>query len=124
MEMLPKPAILDSYVESEFQPPMPALRLRWETTVGTTERRWYLPCHLTLTGPAPERFGLTIVRRDVDSYAVRILWDEMNLNWSGLSRVQLLTSALTAILRALGQDLWQLLNQPVNGVIVHPAQVA
>ena len=124
MELLPKPTILACYLEREYQPPMPALRLQWEATQGTTERRWYLPCHLTLTGAAPERFGLTVIRRDIDSYGVRLLWNEMNLNWTGLSRVQLLTSALTPLLRALGQDLWQLLNQPVNGMIAHPAQVA
>jgi hypothetical protein len=121
MEALPKPAILESYLDRASQPPMPAMHLRWETAQGTTERRWYLPRHLTLTGPAPERFGLTIVRRAADSYAVRMIWDDMNLNWTDLTRVQLLTSAITPILRALGQDLWQLLNQPIEAGAVHPA---
>ena len=124
MESLPKPAILERYVETAYQSPMPAVVLRWETATGTTERRWYLPQHLILTGPAPERFGLTIIRHGADSYAVRLLWDDMNLNWNDLSRVQLLTSAFTPLLRALGQDLWQLLNQPIDGVTEHPANVA
>jgi hypothetical protein len=124
MESLPKPTILENYVEREFQPPMPAWRLRWETSQGTTERRWYLPRHLTLTGPAPERFGLTITRNDSDSYAASVIWDDMKLNWNDLSRVQILTCAFTPLLRALGQDIWQLLNRPIDRAASHPAHVA
>jgi len=124
MESLPKPAILESYVERAFQPPMPAWRMRWEPTQGTTERRWYLPRHLTLTGPAPERFGLTVVRRGTDCYSVSMIWDDINLNWTDLTRVQILTSAFTPILRALGRDLWQLLNQAIDGATADRAYVA
>jgi hypothetical protein len=124
MESLPRPTILESYVDKRFQPSMPAFRLRWEPTQGTTERRWYLPQHLTLTGPAPERFGLTVLRRGADSYSASMIWNDMNLTWTDLSRVQLLTSAVTPILRALGQDLWHLLNRPIAGATVPPAHVA
>ena len=122
MLTLSKPTVLECYLD-DSTPPLPAMRLRWDSH-ATAEGRWYLPGHLTLTGAAPERFGLTIARRDTDVYAVRVLWNEMCLSWAGLSRVQLLTSALAPILRALGQDIWQLLNQPIDSVMAHPAKVA
>ena len=125
MEFLPKPAILESYLESAYHPPVPALRLHWDPeTTGTAERSWYLPRHLTLKGPAPERFGVSIVRVDFDSYDVRLLWVDMYLSWMGLTRVQLLTSALSPLLRILGRDLWQFLNQPVQSVVAPTSKVA
>jgi hypothetical protein len=115
MESLPKPVIVESYLETAYPPPLPALRLYWDPEMtGTAERSWFLPRHLTLKGPAPERFGLSIVRVAHDSYTVRLLWNDLYLNWTALTRVQLLTSALSPLLRVLGQDLWQLLNQPVQ----------
>ena len=125
MEALPKPVVLGSFIEDKYQPPVPGLRLRWDShAFGAAERCWHLPQHLTLTGPAPERFGVTITRLEDDAYAVRLLWNEMCFVWNGLSRVQLLTSALTALLRAFDQDLWRLLNQPLNAVAAHPPLAA
>jgi hypothetical protein len=114
MESLPKPVVVESYVETAYPPPLPALRLYWDPEkTGTAERSWFLPRHLTLKGPAPERFGLSIVRGHGDSYSARLLWNDLYLHWTALTRVQLLTSALSPLLRVLGQDVWQLLNQPV-----------
>jgi hypothetical protein len=125
MESLLKPTVVEYFVDRDYQPPLPGMRLRWDSeSFDAVERRWYLPKHLVLTGPAPERFGITVDRRDTDSYDVRVLWDQMCLTWKGLSRVHLLTSALTSLLRALDQDLWQLLNQPVHSVAAHPGKVA
>jgi hypothetical protein len=121
MDSLPKPMVLGSSVEPDEAPAMPVMLLKWDPEkVGTAERLWYLPRHVTLMGSAPERFGMTIIRRDKDTYALRLLWNDMRFAWSELTRVQLLTSALTPLLRVLGQDLWQLLNQPVHSVTVHP----
>jgi hypothetical protein len=104
---------------------LPALRLRWDAdSAAMAERTWHLPKHLTLKGPPPVRFGLSLVREPGDAYAARLLWNEMCLSWTGLTRVQLLTSALSPLLRALGQDLWHVLNQPVESAAGHPTKVA
>jgi hypothetical protein len=125
MELLSQPKVVESYLDNTFQPPVPALRLRWDVdSAAMAERSWYLPQHLTLKGPAPVRFGLSLVRVASDAYDVRLLWNEMCLSWAGLTRVQLLTSALSPVLRVLGQDLWHLLNQPIQSVVVHPGKVA
>jgi hypothetical protein len=115
MDTLPKAVVVESYLADEYQPAMQVLRLRWDPdSPGIMDRSWYLPQHVTLKGPAPERFGMTVTRSGTDSYMVRLAWNDMYLSWTRLTRVQLLTSALSAILRALGQDLWQLLNKPVQ----------
>jgi hypothetical protein len=125
VESLPKPTILGSYIDPSYQPALPAIRLQWDpNSPGSAEHRWHLPCHLSLIGPAPERFGLTILREDTDSYSVRVLWNDMCLSWARLTRAQILTTALTPILRALGQDLWHFLNQPLHSVCTHPALAA
>ena len=59
-------------------------------------------------------FGLTIQRRETDRYSVRLLWDRTCLSWNALTRVQLMTSALTPLLAAMGTDLWYLLDQPID----------
>ena len=125
MEYLPKPVVLECYWDNDQQPPLAALRLQWDPNIlGSAERVWHLPQSLTLIGPAPERFGLTLVRQNLDSYAVRMLWNGICFHWSAATRVQLLTSAMAPLLRSLGQDLWQLLNQPIHAVISHPRKVA
>ncbi len=125
MIALPAPAVVESYLDNSRQPPLQVWRLHWDPdTFGRAERCWYLPRHLTLKGQAPERFGLSLLRRDADSYAVHLLWNEMSLNWTNLTRVQLLTSALSPLSRALGLDLWQLLNQPQSTTAVQPPLAA
>ncbi len=115
MDMLPKPVVVERYLAEEYQPSLEVLRLSWNPDCpGVVDRSWYLPQHVTVKGPAPERFGLTVKRNGTDSYMVRLVWNDMYLSWTALTRVQLLTSALSAILQALGQDLWQILNQPAR----------
>jgi hypothetical protein len=77
-----------------------------------------------VVGPAPQRFGVTVRRHQADGYAVRLLWDETSLTWSDLKRAELLGSALAPLLRALGTDLWYLLDQPVEAVVALPRQAA
>jgi hypothetical protein len=125
MPTLPAPEVVRCYVDTGFQPHFPAMRLRWDPgAFGAAERLWYLPEDVCLTGPAPEAFGVTIQRRAADSYAVRVLWNRMCFSWAGLKRVQLLTSALAPLLRAMGTDLWQLLEQPVAAEVSLPAEAA
>lgn len=125
VDTLPAPEVLECYFDNEFDPHLPAMSLRWEPAGPSWgERLWYLPEGVCLVGPAPERFGLTIQRREVDRYAVRLLWDRTCLSWSALTRVQLMTSALTPLLSAMGTDLWYLLEQPVRGESGLPRKAA
>jgi hypothetical protein len=125
METLPRPEVLRRFTDAECQPPLPAMRLRWDpTAMGFGERLWYLPENVCLTGPAPERFGVTIDRHGDDSYCVHVLWNRTYLSWPDVTRVQLLTSALAPLLAALGTDLWQLLSEPVRGTLRMPRVAA
>jgi hypothetical protein len=125
METLTRPEVLRRYTDAACQPPLPAMRLRWDTSaLGFGERLWYLPENLCITGPAPERFGIVVERHDDDSYAVRVLWNRMYLSWPDLTRVQLLTSALAPLLAALGIDLWQMLAEPVRSTLQMPRAAA
>jgi hypothetical protein len=115
LETLPKPEVIRQGMDHAQTTSVPALWLRWNHDSPTTaEKIWYLPKDLCLTGPAPERFGVMIQRRGDDSYELRVVWNEMSLAWHSLRRVQILSSALNPLLRALGKDLWQMLVQPVH----------
>jgi hypothetical protein len=111
---LPTPEVLRCYFEESFEPHLPAMCLRWQGGEAPAERLWELPEGVTVVGPAPARFGVSVQRRDADGYAVRLLWDRTCFTWPSLSRVQLLTSALAPLLAALGTDLWCLLEQPLS----------
>ena len=74
---------------------------------------------VTLVGPPPERFGVSIRRCGADSYSVRLLWDRTYLTWGDLPRAQILTSALAPLLGAMGTDLWYLLDQPVKSAAAY-----
>lgn len=115
---LPKPEVVRCFVERSFQPPLPAMELRWDPdATGVADRAWYLPDNICLKGPAPERFGLTIRRRGDDAYQVRVCWNRLCLSWEGLTRVQIMSSSLAMLLQTLGTDLWYLLNQPIEAEI-------
>jgi hypothetical protein len=55
---------------------------------------------------------------------VRLLWDGSCFVWQSVKRVQLLTSALAAMLGAIGTDLWYLLDQPVHAEPCTPCRAA
>ncbi len=125
MQSLPAPEVIGCYIDKGFQPPLAAMCLRWDPNApGSAERHWYLPEGVCLTGPAPAHFGITIHRRGADAYAVRVLWNTTCLSWAGLTRVQLLTCALAPLLRAMGTDLWYLLDQPISGEFTLPSEAA
>jgi hypothetical protein len=118
MDPLPAPEVLRCYFDEGFQPHLPAMSLRWNPLPRSrVERLWCLPEGVCLEGPPPERFGVTVQRQDADAYAVRLLWNKSRLSWSSLTRVQLLTSALGPLLRALGTELRYLLDQPINAEV-------
>jgi hypothetical protein len=112
---LPKPDVVRCFFEQTFEPPLPAMELRWDPdSAGAFDRVWHLPENVTIKGPAPQRFGVTIHRLGDNSYKVRVLWNRLCLNWDELTRRQIMTSSLALILGSLGTDVWYLLDQPVE----------
>jgi hypothetical protein len=111
---LPKPEVKRCFwVRTD--PPLPAMELVWDADDGgACEHFWHLPDCVTMKGPPPTSFGITIHRLHNDRYRVRVLWNRVCLSWEDLTRVQIMTSSLAPILKALGTDLWYLLNQPVE----------
>jgi hypothetical protein len=115
MSSLPKPEVVRCYHDSAFQPPMPAMILRWDADApGLAERLWHLPNSLTVKGAAPTRFGITIQRQGPNAFRIRCLWNELGLQWTNLSRNQIMASSLAQVLAALGTELWYLLEQPLE----------
>jgi hypothetical protein len=115
MKRLPVPEVLRSYFDEGFHPPLPAMWLRWKSSEQAPgERIWYLPEGVTIVGPAPERFGISVQRHRPDVFSVRLIWDRTTLSWSSLTRTQLMTCALEPLLRVLGTDLQHLLEQAGN----------
>lgn len=110
---LPKPTVVRCFFEPSFESPLPAMELCWDAD-GQAERIWRLPMRVDLSGPAPERFGITLRRTGNDSYHLRMLWNDLSLCWDGLTRTQIMASSLTLVLDALGTDLWYLLSQPAD----------
>ena len=116
---LPKPIVARCFFEHSFEPPLPAMELRWDPNpTGVVEHVWHLPDGVQLEGPAPEQFGVTIRRFDNDAYQVRVLWNGLCLSWARLTRLQIMTSSLVVILGALGTDLRYLLSQPVESELL------
>jgi len=111
---LPKPNVTRCFFDNSFDPPLPAMELKWDADDAGFERAWRLPDSVSLKGAAPQRFGVTIHRLGENTYQVRVLWNRLCLNWDGLTRLQVMTSCLAEILRSLGTDVWDLLNQPVE----------
>jgi len=114
VQALPVPEVLRCYFDEAFEPHLPAMCLRWGEPESLPGLVWQLPEGVSLTGPAPRRFGISVQRLADDSYAVRLLWDHTCLIWLDLTRRQLAESALAPLLAALGTDLWYLLDQPIE----------
>ncbi len=112
---LPKPKVERCFFDEGSDSPLPAMELLWDADApGVADRVWHLPAGVTLKGPAPHQFGITIHRQENNSYRVRVLWNRLSLCWGDLTRVQIMSSSLALILNALGTDLWYLLNQSVE----------
>jgi len=122
VQTLPEPEVVRCYFDNSCPPRLPAMCLRWEE--GSRERLWELPDNVCLAGPPPEHFGITIQRRASDAYSVRLLWNHTVLSWPALTRAELLGSALTPLLTAMGSDLWHLLDLPVSSESCLPRKAA
>lgn len=109
---LPRPRIERCFFDRCFEPPLPAMELDWAPHAA--EHDWRLPAGITLSGPAPRRFGVNIHRHGSDAYQVRILWNQVFLVWEDLARSHILASSLSIILNSLGTDVWYLLNQEIE----------
>ncbi|HJT75639.1 MAG TPA: hypothetical protein VJ739_00400 [Gemmataceae bacterium] len=119
---LPAPHVVRCYFDDAFEPPLPVMCLHWaDEGAGRT---WELPEGVSVTGPAPRCFGITVRRRGPDAYGVRLLWDATGFRWPALSRAQILGSDLGALLEAMGTDLWCLLDQPPSGPTAAPDAAA
>lgn len=119
---LPRPDVVRCFFEQSFEPPLPAMELRWDPdSAGAFERVWNLPESVLVKGPAPQRFGVTIHRLGENSYKVRVLWNRLCLSWDELTRRQIMTSSLVLVLGALGTDVWYLLDQPIEEALLQAA---
>ena len=115
MELLPKPTIVRCYFDAANMPPLSAMELAWDSdSPGVMDRVWHFPDNVVVKGPAPENFGITIHRKAKNSYQVQALWNNLRLSWNHLTRTQIMSSSLAAMLRALDTDLWHLLEQPIE----------
>jgi hypothetical protein len=121
---LPPPEVVRCYFDDGFAPRLPAMSLRWDAEAQREERRWELPEGVTLLGPPPQRFGISIRRRGQDAYYVRLLWDRTCFTWDDVPRTGLLNSALEPLLAAMGTDLWYILDQPVRTGTIEPQWAA
>jgi hypothetical protein len=113
MSDLPEPEMLGCFFDEGFSPSLPVMRLRWLSTSFRRRRIWRLPAGLRITGPAPQRFGITIHRVSTNEYDVCLVWDATRLCLSAVARSSLTASSLPLFLRAMGTDLDYLLDQPV-----------
>jgi hypothetical protein len=114
MPSLPRVEILRCFFDESVEPHLSAMLLRWDIEFpGLADSVWRLPENVTLEGAPPSRFGITIERQGKNSFRVRVLWNQLSLIWDRLSRNQIINSSLAPILKALGTDLWYLLEQPV-----------
>ncbi len=112
MSALPEPQIVSCYFDDRVTPHLAAMRLRWPE--GPAEGPWLLPTGEEVIGPPPERFGVLVRRHASDEYAVSLVWGPVAVQEARLGRWRLLNSALTAVLAALGTNLADLLDQPID----------
>src|SRR5262245_3766085 len=112
MESLAEPKVLRSFCDATVAPKISALELRWPADAATAERIWHFPQGVSVHSPAPRCFGLAVERLGDDAFKVQLLWNQTGFAWNRLRRVDVMTSSLSLILKALGMDLWQLLQEP------------
>jgi hypothetical protein len=107
------PQVVGCGFDPAFQTSPAVMRLRWSGGLPS-RRAWNLPGGVCVSGPPPENFGITVRRQADDTYYVDLLWDRMFLCWASLTRGQLVESALLPLLRILGTELSELLDQPLE----------
>jgi hypothetical protein len=116
VDLLPAPKVVRCFFAKQFEPHLPAMELQWdEQAPQLADDSWFFPGQLAIQGPAPTTFGVIIQRCGPDEYRVRLVWNDLGLSWNRLSRRQILTSAMARVLTAIGTDLWQVFEQPIDG---------
>ena len=113
MSEILEPEVLGCFCDEGFSPPLPAMVLRWLSAEFLQPRIWRFPTGLQTVGPAPERFGITILRMAANEYDVYLLWDTARFFWPALAREALANCSLVTFLNAIGTDLNYLLDQPM-----------
>jgi hypothetical protein len=111
---LPEPEVLGCAFDDRSHSGHPVLRLDWGVGAALERRRsWHLPQGLSLSGPPPTCFAFSILRHGPDAYDVQILWDQVSVVWTAVSRREIEGSSLRMLMVAVGTDLNYLLNQPI-----------
>jgi hypothetical protein len=114
MNDLPEPEVVHCSFEDGFPPRVAVMSLRWPEITGAAQvRLWHFPNDVRILSPLPERFGVQLLRHDVDLYCLFLLWDGLCLRWSSLTRAQILTGSVKPLLEALSTDIFHLLEQPI-----------
>lgn len=111
--------------DEPFQHELGVLHLKWNGSHRACHSRiWTLPLGSTIDGPAPDCFGIRILRIAGDQYSLHLIWNRTGFAWSDLTRDEIGRTSLRDILDSLGTDLNSLLDQPVleplsNGACKH-----
>lgn len=114
MEPLPEPEVVSCSFDNSFHPRLATMSLSWPVgESGSCRQSWQLPAGLRILGPPPTHFGIDIQRLNETTYSACLVWDQLALRWSSLSRRQLVESDLRCLLAAMRTDLLYLLDQPV-----------
>jgi len=62
MDFVTRPEVVRCYFDTTVQPHIAAMKLRWDPDApGVGDRVWHLPDGVSVKGPAPEHFGVTII---------------------------------------------------------------
>ncbi len=113
--ILAKPEMVRCVRESETKAPNSTMELRWDDCEpAVAENVWYLPDGVIIRGSAPKRFGVSVRRTGRNVYGLRVRWDALDLEWESLNSRQILASSLGIILHALGIEIANLLDQPID----------
>ena len=109
-----EPRIVRCLFDHSLEPHLVALELDWQGTPWAAgQRTWTLPGGWQYVGGPPRRFAIDVVRLAANSYRVRLVWNQVQVQWSQLERHQILHTSLSEVLAALGTDLAYLLDQPI-----------
>ncbi len=116
-DLVSQPRIVGFLFDDRFPPPIPTMSLDWSTdAVLATRSQWQMPGNVTLASSAPRRFGIQVCRRESDQYSIYLVWDDTKLAWDKLTARELMECCLGCVLEAMGTDLQELLDQPIEPV--------
>lgn len=101
--------------DEPFRHELGVLHLKWNGRHRIRDSQiWTLPLGSTIDGPAPDCFGIRILRIAGDQYSLHLIWNRTGFAWSDLTRDEICRTSLRDILDSLGTDLNSLLDQPVS----------